>query len=179
MQNTVIVFAVICLAFGLGYVEFRKMLTIILLSSAALFLAAYFGYGRILEKWYDVNDSRPTPSHTDYDGIDRVPAHKAVLLGHHFSSVAGAGPVIGPIIAAVAFGWLPVLFWVIFGAIFIGGVHDFSRLIISIRHKARSIAEIAKEYMSPLAYKLFLVVYLADTGLCADGFYGPDRGDFC
>ena len=133
------------------------MLPLILLSSAALFLAAYLGYGRILEKWYDVSNSRPTPSHTDYDGIDRVPASKAVLLGHHFSSIAGAGPVIGPIIAAVAFGWLPVLIWVILGSIFIGGVHDFSALIISIRHKARSIAEIAKEYMSPLAYKLFLV----------------------
>jgi carbon starvation protein len=133
------------------------MLTIILLSAAVLFLAAFLGYGRILEKWYDVSDSRPTPSHTDYDGIDRVPAHRAVLLGHHFSSIAGAGPVIGPIIAAVAFGWLPVLLWVILGSIFIGGVHDFSTLVISIRHKARSIAEIAREYMSPLSYKLFLI----------------------
>jgi carbon starvation protein len=133
------------------------MLTIILLSAAALFLAAFLGYGRILENWYDINDGRPTPSHTDYDGIDRVPAHRAVLLGHHFSSIAGAGPVIGPIIAAVAFGWLPVLLWVLLGSIFIGGVHDFSTLVISIRHKARSIAEIAREYMSPLSYKLFLV----------------------
>ncbi|MCE5186020.1 MAG: carbon starvation protein A [Planctomycetaceae bacterium] len=132
------------------------MLTLILVFSAAIFIAAFFGYGRILEKWYDIDHRRVTPSHADYDGIDRVPAPKAVLLGHHFSSVAGAGPVLGPIIAAVAFGWLPVLLWVLFGAILIGGVHDFSALVISIRHKARSIAEIAREHMSPLAYKLFL-----------------------
>jgi carbon starvation protein len=133
------------------------MLVLILLVGIVSFAAAYIFYGRFLEKHYDIDNNRPTPSHTDYDGIDRVPARKAVLLGHHFSSIAGAGPVVGPIIAAVAFGWLPVLVWVIIGAIFIGGVHDFSTLIASVRHKARSIAEIAKEYMSPLAYKLFLV----------------------
>lgn len=133
------------------------MLTIILVVAAVLFVSAYLVYGRFLDRHYGVDDNRPTPSHTDYDGIDRVPAHKAVLLGHHFSSIAGAGPIVGPIIAAVAFGWVPVLLWVIIGSIFIGGVHDFSALMASIRHKARSIAEIAREYMSPLAYKLFLV----------------------
>ncbi len=132
------------------------MLAVILLVVVMLFAAAYFLYGRFLDKHYDIDDRRPTPSHADYDGIDRVPAHKAVLLGHHFSSIAGAGPIVGPIIAAVAFGWLPVLLWILLGCIFIGGVHDFSALIASIRHKARSIAEIAREYMSPLAYKLFL-----------------------
>jgi carbon starvation protein len=133
------------------------MLPLILLVAVAAFALAYILYGRFLTRRYDINDANPTPSHTDYDGIDRVPAHKAVLLGHHFSSIAGAGPVVGPIIAAVAFGWLPVLLWVLLGAILIGGVHDFSALIASIRHKARSIAEIAKEYMSPLAYNLFLL----------------------
>jgi len=132
------------------------MLTMIIAASICLFVLAYLTYGRFLEKRYDVRSDRPTPSHTDYDGVDRVPAHKAVLLGHHFSSIAGAGPVIGPVIAAVAFGWLPVLLWVLFGAILIGGVHDFSSLVASIRHKARSIAEVAREYMSPLAYRLFL-----------------------
>jgi len=132
------------------------MLTIIFLSAVVLFVLAYLFYGRFLERHYDIDDNRPTPSHTDYDGIDRVPAHKAVLLGHHFSSIAGAGPVVGPIIAVVAFGWAPVLLWVILGSILIGGVHDYSTLIASIRHKARSIAEIAKEHMSVPAYKLFL-----------------------
>jgi carbon starvation protein len=132
------------------------MLVFILLITAGAFLSAYFIYGRFLAKHYDLDDNRATPSHSDYDGIDRVPAHKAVLLGHHFSSIAGAGPVVGPVIAAVAFGWAPVLLWVLLGAIFIGGVHDFSSLAASIRHKARSIAEIAREYMSPLAYRLLL-----------------------
>ncbi len=132
------------------------MLATILLVGITAFLLAYIVYGRFLNRRYNIDDSHPTPSHTDYDGIDRVPAHKAILLGHHFSSIAGAGPIVGPIIAAIAFGWLPVLAWVILGSIFIGGVHDFSALIASIRHKARSIAEMAREYISPLAWKLFL-----------------------
>jgi carbon starvation protein len=132
------------------------MLTTILCIAVLLFVLAYILYGRFLTRRYDINDAQPTPSHTDYDGIDRVPAHKAVLLGHHFSSIAGAGPIVGPIIAGIAFGWLPVLVWVVLGAILIGGVHDFSALVASIRHKARSIAQIAGEYMSPLAYKLLL-----------------------
>jgi len=138
------------------------MLVIILLVSVVLFVTAYYGYGRFLDKRFDIDDRNRTPSHTDYDGVDRVPAQKSVLLGHHFSSIAGAGPIVGPIIASVAFGWLPALIWIILGSIFIGGVHDFSALIASVRHKARSIAEIAREYMSPLAYKLFLLfIWLA------------------
>ena len=133
------------------------MLTTVLCIAVFLFVLAYVFYGRFLERRYDIDKARPTPSHTDYDGVDRVPAQKPVLLGHHFSSIAGAGPIVGPIIAGVAFGWLPVLLWIVLGAIFIGGVHDFSALVASIRHKARSIAQIAGEYMSPLAYKLFLV----------------------
>jgi len=138
------------------------MLVILIVVAAFFFLLAYYVYGGFLTRHYDIDDANPTPGHTDYDGIDRVPAHKAVLLGHHFSSIAGAAPVVGPIITAAAFGWLPVLLWVILGAIFIGGVHDFSALVASIRHKARSIAEIAKEYMSPLAYRLLLAfIWLA------------------
>ncbi|MBN2270295.1 MAG: hypothetical protein JXN61_06760 [Sedimentisphaerales bacterium] len=132
------------------------MLVAVFLVAVGSFVLAYVVYGRFLERHYEVDDSRPTPSHTDADGVDRVPAHKAVLLGHHFSSIAGAGPIIGPVIAAAAFGWLPVFLWVLVGAIFIGGVHDFSALIASVRHKARSIAEVAKEYMSPLVYHLLL-----------------------
>jgi len=138
------------------------MLWLILLISVLSFISAYLIYGRFLSKRYELDDSNATPSHTDYDGIDRVPAHKAVLMGHHFSSIAGAAPIVGPIIAGIAFGWLPVLLWVIFGSIFIGGVHDFSALVASVRHKGRSIAEIARQYMSPVAYKLFLAfIWLA------------------
>ncbi|MGE5432796.1 MAG: carbon starvation protein A [Syntrophomonadaceae bacterium] len=133
------------------------MLTFIFVLAVFLFVLAYFFYGRFLDRRFNISDQNPTPSHTDYDGIDRVPAKKPVLLGHHFSSIAGAGPIVGPIIAAVAFGWLPALLWIILGSIFIGGVHDFSALAASIRHKARSIAEIAREHMSPLSFRLFLL----------------------
>jgi len=133
------------------------MLVVILFAAAVAFILAYRIYGRFLARRYELDDSRATPSHTDYDGIDRVPAHKAVLLGHHFSSIAGAAPIVGPIIAGIAFGWVPVLLWVILGTIFVGAVIDFSALVASIRHQARSIAEIAKVYMSPLAYRLLLV----------------------
>ena len=133
------------------------MLVAILLTAVTAFILAYTFYGRFLARRYELDDSRPTPSHTSYDGIDRVPAHKMVLLGHHFSSIAGAAPIVGPIIAGLAFGWLPVVLWIVFGTIFVGGVIDFSALTASIRHNARSIAEIAKQYMSPLAYRLLLV----------------------
>ncbi|MHC4060403.1 MAG: carbon starvation CstA family protein [Planctomycetota bacterium] len=132
------------------------MLVVILLATLISFASAYGIYGRFLARRYELDDNCPTPSHTDYDGIDRVPAHKTVLLGHHFSSIAGAAPIVGPIIGALAFGWVPVLLWVVLGTIFVGGVIDFSALVASIRHNARSIAEIAKEYMSPVTYKLLL-----------------------
>jgi len=132
------------------------MLVAILLTAVLAFALAYAVYGRFLARRYELDDTRPTPSHTDYDGIDRVPAHKAVLLGHHFSSIAGAAPIVGPIIASLAFGWLPVVLWIILGSIFIGAVIDFSSLVASIRHNARSIAEVARQYMSPVAYRLLL-----------------------
>ena len=91
------------------------MLTAIFLVCSVLFTIAFFTYGRFLERRLDIDNGRPTPSHTDYDGVDRVPAHPAVLFGHHFSSIAGAGPIVGPIIAAVAFGWAVPLVWVLSG----------------------------------------------------------------
>lgn len=132
------------------------MLVVVLFTATAMFLLAYVFYGRFLVRRYELDDNRPTPSHTDYDGIDRVPAHKAVLLGHHFSSIAGAAPIVGPIIAGIAFGWLPVVLWIVLGTIFVGAVIDFSSLVASIRHSARSIAEIARQHMSPVAYRLLL-----------------------
>jgi len=133
------------------------MLTAVFVLSAILFTVAFFTYGRFLERRFEIDNRRATPSHTDYDGVDRVPAHPAVLFGHHFSSIAGAGPIVGPIIAAVAFGWAVPLVWVLTGAIFIGGVHDFSALVASVRNRGRSIADIARESMSPLAYRLLVI----------------------
>jgi len=134
------------------------MIIYIFLLILILFFIAYFGYnGFLSKKIFELNNKNPTPAHTLKDNIDYVPTHPLVLFGHHFSSIAGAGPIIGPIITGLAFGWLPALLWIIIGSIFIGGVHDFSSLVASIRHKGRSIAEIAKEYMSKRVYKLFLI----------------------
>jgi carbon starvation protein len=138
------------------------MLPLVFLAVIAAFFLAYVFYGRFLQKKYELDDHRSTPSHSEFDGVDRVPTQRSVLLGHHFSSIAGAGPIVGPIVAASAFGWGPTLLWVVLGAVFIGGVHDFSALIASVRHHGRSIAEIARTTMSPLAYKMMLVfIWLA------------------
>ncbi|BDD08493.1 carbon starvation protein A [Fulvitalea axinellae] len=134
----------------------------IFLGALLLFFAAYKFYGGFLDKTFGIDDSCPTPSHSDYDGVDRVPTKKGVLLGHHFASIAGAGPIVGPIIAGLAFGWLPALLWIVLGTIFIGGVHDYTSLIASVRHKAKSVAEIVRLYMSPFAYRMMLVfIWLA------------------
>lgn len=133
------------------------MLSLILIVGLLFLGLGYLFYGRFLDRRFDVDDKRQTPAHTDYDGVDRVPARAIMLFGHHFSSIAGAGPVVGVITAAVAFGWFPTLLWILIGSVFIGGVHDYASMMVSIRHRARSVAEIARETMSPLAYRLFLV----------------------
>lgn len=138
------------------------MLAIGLVVACLLFIIAYFKYGKFLTRHYEIDNTNPTPAHTLSDGIDYVPARVPVLFGHHFSSIAGAGPIVGPIIAGIAFGWGPAWLWIVLGSIFFGGVHDFSALITSIRHKARSIAEIANIYMSKRAYLLMLAfIWLA------------------
>lgn len=138
------------------------MLLAIILIAIVLFVVAYRTYGRWLEKQFDINPDTPTPAHTQYDGLDYVPARTPVLMGHHFSSIAGAGPIVGPIIAVAFFGWLPAVLWIVLGSILIGGVHDYASLVVSIRHKARSVAQVAKTLMSPTAHKLYLVfIWLA------------------
>ncbi len=132
------------------------MLAVLFVLACALFVLAYTLYGRFLARHFQIHDKNVPPSHHMYDGVDYVPAPAPVLFGHHFSSIAGAGPVLGPIIAGTAFGWGPVWLWVVIGSIFIGGVHDFSSLIISVRNRGRSIAEIANTYLSRRAYKLML-----------------------
>jgi len=133
------------------------MLLTIFIISLLIFVVAYKIYGKILTKKYEISDKNLTPSHTMQDNIDYVPSKAIVLFGHHFSSIAGAGPIVGPILAALSFGWLPALLWIIIGSIFIGGVHDFSSVVASIRNKGRSIAEIAKQYLGNFPYKMFLL----------------------
>ena len=133
------------------------MITFLIVTSVALLALGYVTYGRFVERRLGVDPSRATPATTMTDGIDYVPARPAVLFGHHFSSIAGAGPIVGPVIATAAFGWLPSVVWVVFGAVLVGGVQDFSSLVASLRHRARSVADIARQNISPLAHRLFLL----------------------
>ncbi|MBQ7252329.1 MAG: carbon starvation protein A [Kiritimatiellae bacterium] len=130
--------------------------TILLLGGTALFFLAYFLYGRFLERVLGVEPARPTPAHTLSDGIDYVPAHPAVLFGHHFASIAGAGPIVGPI-AAAYFGWGAVVAWVVLGCIFIGAVHDMASLFLSVRHEGRSIASVIETVLGRPGKLLFLL----------------------
>ena len=129
---------------------------VILLISLALLVCGYLFYGKWLAKTWGVDENKPTPAHEMEDGVDYVPAKAPVLLGHHFSSIAGAGPINGPIQAAV-FGWVPVLLWVIVGGIFFGAVHDFGALFASVRHKGQSIGEVIADSMGQKSKKLFIV----------------------
>jgi len=138
------------------------MISMIVVVSILVLLIAYRFYGKFLVGQMKLDDSSPTPACQINDGIDYIPAKPALLLGQHFSAIAAAGPIVGPILAATWFGWAPALLWIIFGSIFIGGVHDFSSLVVSIRHKAASIGKIVKEHMSHTSHILFLIfVWLA------------------
>jgi carbon starvation protein len=138
------------------------MLAGILIAVVVLFLVAYRVYGGWMSRVFGLDDRNLVPAEGQYDGVDHVPTKTPVLLGHHFSSIAGAGPIVGPILAGLFFGWLPALIWIVAGSILVGGVHDFGSTIASVRHKARSVAELAKQYITPRAYKLFLAfIWLA------------------
>ena len=130
-------------------------IVLMLIGLVALFLG-YVLYGGWLVKKWGVGEGPETPAHTMYDGNDYVPAKAPVLLGHHFASIAGAGPINGPIQAAV-FGWLPVFLWVVIGGIFFGAVHDFGSLFASVRHGGKSIGYIIEKNVGARAKKLFLI----------------------
>ncbi len=118
------------------------------------FIVAYKTYGTFLAKKFELDDSNPTPAHIINDGVDYVPAKAPVLLGHHFASIAGAAPIIGPVAAAV-FGWIPAFLWIVLGGIFFGAVHDFSALVASVRHKGKSIGGIIEGTMGNKGKTLF------------------------
>ncbi|MDD5931644.1 MAG: carbon starvation CstA family protein [Oscillospiraceae bacterium] len=132
---------------------------VLLIIGAALLVCGYIFYGRWLCKQWGVGESKEaTPAHTMEDGIDYVPAPAPVLMGHHFSSIAGAGPITGPISAAgLGFGWLACTLWIVIGGIFFGGVHDFGALFASVRHGGKSIGEIISANMSKRAKRLFII----------------------
>ncbi|HNX34681.1 MAG TPA: carbon starvation protein A [Kiritimatiellia bacterium] len=128
---------------------------LLLALSLVLFGAAYHFYGRFIERVLGVDPSRPTPAHTHKDGIDYLPTHPAILFGHHFASIAGAGPIVGPVLAA-QYGWVAVVLWVVFGCIFIGTVHDLAAMFLSIRHQGRSIGTVIESLMGFWGRQVFL-----------------------
>jgi carbon starvation protein len=128
----------------------------VVIASAVILMVAYVIYGRILGRLFALNPDRPTPAQEMRDGVDYDPLAPSSLVPQHFSAIAAAGPIVGPILAGITFGWLPALIWILVGSILVGGVHDFSALVASIRHKARSIAEVVRDNMSQRSYLLFL-----------------------
>ncbi|MBO5543231.1 MAG: carbon starvation protein A, partial [Oscillospiraceae bacterium] len=150
---------------------------VILIISIVLLLAGYICYGGWLSKQWGIDPSRKTPAHELEDGIEYVPAKAPVLMGHHFSSIAGAGPITGPIQAA-AFGWVPVLLWVIIGGIFFGGVHDFGALFASVRHNGQSIGEVIDSSMGKTAKRLFITFAYLTLLLVVAAFASIVAGTF-
>ncbi len=133
------------------------MSSLLFIVSIALFSFAYYFYGNFFaKKVVKASDENKTPAHTNYDGIDYVPAPKFVLFGHHFASIAGAAPIVGPAMA-VAWGWAPTLVWIIIGNIFIGAIHDYLSLIASVRYKGKSIQYIAQDLLGVRAGKSFAI----------------------
>lgn len=152
----------------------------IILISAVILTIAYFTYGRLVARLLRLDPNKPTPAVEMRDGLDYEPIDSKFLMSQHFSAIAAAGPIVGPIAAGVMFGWLPAILWILVGSIFIGGVHDMAALTASIRHKAGSIAEVVRDHMSRRSFLLFLsfvwiaLVYIivAFTDVTAGAFKG-------
>jgi carbon starvation protein len=137
-------------------------LPLVALITIAVLALGYTFYGGFVARQYQLDDASLTPAERVNDGIDFVPTKPFYLLGQHFSAIAAAGPIAGPILACLQFGWLPCLLWIALGVVFIGAVHDFSSLIASVRHQGRSIAEIVKETLGPRAWlAIMLFIWIA------------------
>lgn len=125
------------------------------LAAFAAYFLAYRVYSRFLAaRLFQLDDARPTPAHTQADGVDYVPARPAVLFGHHFASITGLAPMLGPAVAVI-WGWVPAMIWVVCGAIFIGCVHDFSALVLSVRARGQSVGQVTEGVIGPRARTLF------------------------
>ena len=116
----------------------------------------YLFYGRYLEKKWGIDPNAKAPAYELEDGVDYVPADTNIVFGHQFASIAGAGPINGPIQAAI-FGWLPVLLWILIGGVFFGAVQDFASMYASVKNKGRTIGYSIEEYIGRLGKKLFLL----------------------
>jgi len=119
------------------------------------YVIAYFTYGKFLgKKIFKLAADNVCPSHELEDNIDFVPTNKHILFGHHFTSIAGLGPIVGPAVAVI-WGWVPAVLWVLFGSIFIGAVHDFGALVISLRHQGRSIGDLSADIINHRVRRYF------------------------
>ncbi len=150
---------------------------LVVLIGCAILVVGYIFYGGWLAKQWGVDDAKTTPAHELEDGMDYVPAKAPVLMGHHFSSIAGAGPINGPIQAAV-FGWLPCMLWILIGGIFFGAVHDYGALFASIRHKGQTLGEVVAANIGERAKKLFIVFSYLTLVLVVAAFASIVAGTF-
>ena len=150
---------------------------LIILAAIVILIIGYVTYGSWLAREWGVDPSRKTPAQTMEDGVDYVAAPAVVLMGHHFSSIAGAGPINGPIQASI-FGWVPVFLWCVFGGIFFGGLQDFGSLFASIRNEGKSVGEIIKSTMGKRAQRLFTVFALLVLILVLASFINVVAGTF-
>lgn len=152
---------------------------VLILLAIVIFVVAYLTYGRYLAKTWGIDPNRKTPAHELEDGVDYCPAKTPVLMGHHFSSIAGAGPINGPIQAAF-FGWLPCFLWIVIGGIFFGAVQDFGSIFVSIRHEGKSLGEVIEENIghksrvlfTVFAWLVLLLVIAAFADIVANSFTG-------
>ncbi|MBQ2936891.1 MAG: carbon starvation protein A [Lachnospiraceae bacterium] len=150
---------------------------LIIIVAIALLVCGYIFYGSWLAKQWGIDPSRKTPAIEMEDGVDYVAAKPVVLLGHHFSSIAGAGPINGPIQASV-FGWVPVFIWCIVGGIFFGGLQDFGSLFASVRNEGKSVGEIIETSMGEKSKKLFIIFALLVLILVIASFVNVVAGTF-
>ncbi len=152
---------------------------VLILLAIAIFVVGYMTYGKYLAKTWGIDPEKKTPAHTMSDGVDYVPAKAPVLMGHHFSSIAGAGPINGPIQAAF-FGWVPCFLWIVIGGIFFGAVQDFGSIFVSIRHEGKSLGEVIESTMgrkcrvlfTVFAWLVLLLVVAAFADIVANSFTG-------
>ena len=156
---------------------------LLIILAIVIFVVGYLTYGRYLAKTWGIDPSRKTPAFEMEDGVDYVPAKTPVLMGHHFSSIAGAGPINGPIQAAF-FGWVPCFLWIVIGGIFFGAVQDFGALFVSIRHEGKSLGEVIEENIghrtrilfTVFAWLVLLLVIAAFADIVANSFIGASFG---
>ena len=154
---------------------------VLILAAIVIFVVAYMTYGKYLAKTWGINPEKETPAHSMEDGVDYVPAKTPVLMGHHFSSIAGAGPINGPIQAAF-FGWVPCFLWIVIGGIFFGAVQDFGSVFVSIRHEGKSLGEVIEDTIgrkcrilfTVFAWLVLLLVIAAFADIVANSFTGSD-----